>query len=343
MSTLSLPQSRRSRGFTLIELLVVIAIIAILIGLLLPAVQKVREAAARAKCTNNLKQLALGAHGYHDVNNGLPPARKYDLWDSFTWTQYVMPYIEQQNVYNGFTALTLSTNNDYTQNGGDKSPSGPSQRTAREAIITTFMCPSDTTNSGNELTSDTWGFYRGNYRGCAGSGDMYGALTTGNVYSGVGAFGVKNGQSAINRSNSGPTLVGITDGTSNTVMISEGIVPTVSGWGGPIGSIIYGNMGGGLYTNSLVPNSAAQDQIIGPCPATQGDSSYKAPCTSIGGNNGSAPSAAGAQAAARSKHTGGVNAAMCDGGVRFVRNTIDAAAWQAAGTRAGNEVVTLDN
>lgn len=230
---------RNMTAFTLIELLVVIAIIAILIGLLLPAVQKVREAAARAKCQNNLKQLALAVHNYHDTNGVLPPGRKYDLWDSFTWVQYILPGIEQNNVHDLYVALPLRVSNAYTQNGGDRSPSGPSQRAARNVPIATFMCPSDATNVGNELSSDTWGFYRGNYRGCTGSGDMYGNPTSGNTFSGLGVFGVRNGQSAIDNTNRNITLVGITDGTANTVMISEGIVPTVTGWGGPIGSIIF--------------------------------------------------------------------------------------------------------
>jgi len=343
---------RRPVGFTLIELLVVIAIIAVLIGLLLPAVQKVREAAARAKCSNNFKQLVLACHNYQDATGQLPYGRKFDNWDAYTWTQLILPHFEQAAVYAGY--VTLSDRAWQQSYPGSNGPIGNNaqQRNARHAVMQVYLCPSDIGPNTNEIGTTDYGGIRGNIRGCTGSGDMYGSPTdtTAGPW-GVGVFGVvpfqttdPNGRifNTTGPRTMGIPLEGISDGTSNTVMLSEGLSPeTSSGWGGPIGMTIYGNMGGALFTTTIAPNSSSPDRPIGPCPQNQGIRSYLAPCVSLGGNAWWTRSAVGAYVAARSQHTGGVNVSMADGSVRFVTDSIDLAIWRAAGTRSGGESAAL--
>src|SRR5262245_30359442 len=142
----------RRSGFTLIELLVVIAIIAILIALLVPAVQKVREAAARTQCQNNLKQLGLAAHAYHDANKHLPPAVEIagaiypgspNLTSAYrtpglgpNWAVHLLPYLEQKPLYN-----TINVANHMASKGADQS-----WRTIRGTVLAVMLCPADSNN-----------------------------------------------------------------------------------------------------------------------------------------------------------------------------------------------------
>jgi prepilin-type N-terminal cleavage/methylation domain-containing protein len=180
---------RRRSAFTLIELLVVIAIIAILIGLLLPAVQKVREAAARMQCSNNIKQLALALHNYHDAMGAFPPGRD---GRSISTHAYLLPYIEQDNVYR-LVDFTVSHSN-------------AANATARATPVKTFLCPSDPYNT---LPAGQAG---NNYRVNQGSNILWGLPATSGANSTMPA---PNGPLFLT---SKVKMTDITDGTSNTAV-----------------------------------------------------------------------------------------------------------------------------
>jgi prepilin-type N-terminal cleavage/methylation domain-containing protein/prepilin-type processing-associated H-X9-DG protein len=216
----------RRRGFTLIELLVVIAIIGILIGLLLPAVQKIRETAARMQCTNNLKQIGLALHNYHDTNKGFPPGYvdgntnpnltpDNDVGPGWGWAALLLPYIEQQNVYNQIN---------FSVTVGMGSNAAISQYTVK-----IYLCPSDPYQLpfpvyDSSFSTPITTLARGNYVGCNGWEECFNGAG-GNPQGGSGTDGLAGnyGQGGVGLfwRNSKTTFASVTDGLSNTVVVGE--------------------------------------------------------------------------------------------------------------------------
>jgi prepilin-type N-terminal cleavage/methylation domain-containing protein/prepilin-type processing-associated H-X9-DG protein len=313
---------RKRCAFTLIELLVVIAIIAILMGLLLPAVQKVREAAARAQCQNNLKQMVLASHNYHDARGFLPPGR--DAM-SLSTHYYLLPFMEQDNIFRLV---------DPTKKWDD-----PANAAACAAEVKSFKCPSDP----NPITPPGWAGT--NYRSNQGSQILFGQPSA-------------SGANSTMPEPDGPfppektiRLVQITDGTSNTVAFSEHLIGDFSNG---IGTDRTDTFRPGTYPNT--PDQAVQQcASIDPTNlAYQGVSNVGAPWLEgyhsttqyyhVGlPNTRSCMFPPGRIATtANSNHTNGVNVALCDGSVRFVTNSISLATWRAVGSRNGGEVIGSD-
>jgi prepilin-type N-terminal cleavage/methylation domain-containing protein/prepilin-type processing-associated H-X9-DG protein len=208
---------RRRGGFTLIELLVVIAIIAVLIGLLLPAVQKVRESAARAQCQNNLKQIGLGLHNYHDAKQTLPPGYAAttaypDTAPGWSWATHLLPYIEQDSLYR---QLDLQQ--------------PVAAQPAIQTIVRTYLCPSDLPPAAAFPVVDAT-----LTRLCLAAPSSY-AATVGDDASEVDD---PDGNGVFFR-NSSVRLTDITDGTSNTVLVGDRAWADTQGiWAGiPTGAI----------------------------------------------------------------------------------------------------------
>jgi len=308
----SRPRSLARTGFTLIELLVVIAIIAILIGLLLPAVQKVREAAARMKCTNNLKQLALAAHNYQDSNGYFPPGIAGALIgldgvpaalteDRRVWPLYLLPYIEQNALWNVLEAQRMS--------GGSMTSLWYLPGNPHLVMVSGWQCPSDP-NGGKKTTFNGNQGVHGNYVASAGS-TTFNTSTAG----GTGLNGMFYTGSRLQ-------ITHITDGSSNTLLLSEILLsPDVTAHDVRGRYWNQARSGGVLFSTLNSPNSATAD-VINHC-----QSIATAPCTQSDNNQ---------NVSARSAHTSGVNAALGDASVRFVTNS--AAGWQVGGTRSGGEV-----
>jgi prepilin-type N-terminal cleavage/methylation domain-containing protein/prepilin-type processing-associated H-X9-DG protein len=296
----------RRAAFTLIELLVVIAIIAILLGLLLPAVQKAREAASRIKCVNNLKQMGLACHNYHDAQRSLPPgyvARvpyidgANDTAPGWGWAAFLLPYLEQDNLYRqiNFTQPVQSS-------------------AAAQVILPMFLCPSDLVPASPfTITSATMTpvatVSPSSYAATCGPDASDVADPTG-----AGVF----------YRNSQIRLTDITDGTSNTVMIGE------RAWSQGLGTWAGAPSGGVMRAGQLNPWRFA---------------TAAAPALVLAHNNwlNIRTDSDGGLDDFSSNHTGGVNLLFADGSVHFLLSiTGDGqlhADFQALGTRSGGEVI----
>jgi len=319
-------RSRRQRGFTLIELLVVIAIIAILIALLLPAVQQAREAARRTQCRNNLKQIGLALHNYHDVYGRLPPEKIMGekaggvlkcgvggsrTWDSEAgnWALFIMPFVEKSNEFQ-----QLDFNFRYNQ-----APNAAIFRTT----YTGMECPSNPFSFNNIRNLPGWGWSGRtavlHYYAVIGGGT---AQITG-IHGGENSMECNRSTNGMFHHNSSVRLTDAKDGTSNTAMIAE--------------SIGYEPMHPGRATVGGGPNPVCHSngQPYDPNIVCDGRGLRISAITRLR----FVPNSVERWFNAGSRHTGGSQICLADGSVQFISENIDQGVWQELGSRASGNVL----
>lgn len=321
--------TRRRQGFTLIELLVVIAIIAVLIALLLPAVQQAREAARRTQCRNNLKQLGLALHNYHDSHRVFPPAVQWPggvfAWPRTSFYVMLLPYIDQANVYNIYQFRNESGSP--TSGGSTITWYFDNSVQATSTLMPVLRCPSD--GIGSFVSLDVGGA-TGVRRWSVGNYNAFSGLVMQDMITGAMPR-------APFRANASVAMRDILDGTSNTMMMGEYLTTTrdpneaaYTGTDDFRGMIWTDQVGRPFIFTTLPPNSNLPDVLYpGQCMDLP---LLNLPCTT-------SSSEAERHAASRSRHEGGVHVLMGDGAVRFVSENIHLGTWRALGSINGTEVL----
>jgi prepilin-type N-terminal cleavage/methylation domain-containing protein/prepilin-type processing-associated H-X9-DG protein len=327
------------RGFTLIELLVVIAIIAILIGLLLPAMQKVREAAARSKCTNNLKQIGLALHSYHDAKGQFPPGYidgntdvsstpDNDIGPGWGWAAFILPYIEQSAVYSQINFSVPVGNGVNTQ--------------ISLQPLTIFQCPADPYQDvvpiyDSNFTNPIARVAHANYVGCNGWEECFNGAS-GSLQPGPGDDGLSGIYGPAGRGlffrNSRMRFADVADGTSNTIFVGER-----SGDHAP--ATWTGAVAGGRCPAWMASQPFTQPNTPPPGPAYD-NADFGEALVLAHTNATHLPSADFPifdPDVFYSMHSGkGANFLFGDGSVHFLTNAINPNTYQALGTIAGGEV-----